>query len=209
MAYREAGATERRGCHASGGRSASKLFPSSSGRIVSCSGVSGQPGLAGLNVVTIPTRRSEQRKAKPIKASVVSSHRGRSGVLPTAFLEAIVVWLYAQRALPSLCHRHARNNGIGMIAVAAITGGGNHPKRAARAGDRAAGSALHFLGGSADLDHRVSLGRTLERNLVLCDSSGRGRVSGDSMKARKRAHYARKWKMLGTPSGRRHKWPMN
>ena len=209
MAYREAGATERGGCHASGGRSASKLFPSSSGRIASWSGVSGQPGLAGLNVATIPTRRSEQRKAKPIKASVVSSHRGCSGVPANGVpggnrsmaLRAAGSAIALQLPRSQQWHRNDRGSRHHRR--------GNHPKRAARAGDRAAGSALHFLGGSADLDHRVSLGRTLERNLVLCDSSGRGRVSGDSMKGRKRAHYARKWKMLGTPSGRRHKWPMN
>src|SRR5919108_3507974 len=77
--------------------------------------------------------------------------------LPAAFLEAIVILLYAQRALPLFRNRHARKNRIGVVAVAAITDGTAIQSAPQFAGNRALGSALRFLGGSGDLDLTLPL----------------------------------------------------
>lgn len=77
--------------------------------------------------------------------------------LPAAFVETIVVLLHAQGALPLFRNRNGRKYYIGMIAIAAITNGATIQSTPQFAGNRAAGSALRFLGDSADLDLTLPL----------------------------------------------------
>src|SRR5438094_2900174 len=53
VAYKEAGATERSGRHFSGGRTASRLLPSSQGRTVERNGAWREPGSAGRMIVAL------------------------------------------------------------------------------------------------------------------------------------------------------------